>query len=184
MSGSLANTSSASINNNLNYSSGSEDSFSISAGVEKQSSSSQFICDKMCLIIYELAHIRPALLDLVMPQIEYKLKSSDLKERREYTKLMSKMFSERDSRLAQQHQQLWEAYLERFADANEDIRRTCTQNIADFLIQQADSVKSAASTPTTSTAATLVCFYLKKNLKIIFMSIFFLKSKVKCTDKR
>ena len=159
---SLGNTSSAS-NNNLNYSSGSEDNFSMSTtGVEKQSSSSQFICDKMCLIIYELAHIRPALLDLVMPQIEYKLKSSDLKERREYTKLMSKMFSERDSRLAQQHQQLWEAYLERFADANEDIRRTCTQNIADFLIQQADSVKGAVSTPTTSTAAILVCFYLKK----------------------
>lgn len=120
----------------------------------------------MCLIIFELAHIRAALLDLVMPQIEYKLKSSDLKERREYTKLMSKMFAEKDSRLAQQHQQLWEAYLERFADANEDIRRICIQHIADFLNQQADSVKTTANVSLSNTT-TVFCPLLKKRLKYL-----------------
>lgn len=141
---SLANTSTS---NNLNYSSGSDESFmdNPKQQQQQQSNNHQFISDKMCLIIYELAHIRPALLDLVMPQIEYKLKSSELKERREYTKLMSKMFAERDSRLAQQHQQLWEAYLERFADANEEIRRICIQQIGDFLVQQADALKASFS---------------------------------------
>lgn len=142
----IGNTSSSSLTN-LNYSSGSDESFAAAAAAAAGPSANQFISDKMCLIIYELAHVRPALLDLVMPQIEYKLKSADVKERREYTKLMSKMFAERDSRLAQQHQPLWEAYLERFADASEDIRRICIQHIADFLLQQADSLKSSSSSP-------------------------------------
>ena len=105
-------------------------------------SSSQFISDKLCLIIYELSKIRYAFLELVMPQLEYKLKSSDLKERREFTKLLSKMFSEKDSKLVEQLPQLWDAYLERFSDMNEDIRKICVQHICDFLIQQASSIKS------------------------------------------
>ena len=113
-------------------------------------SSSQFISDKLCLIIYELYKIRPAFLDLVLPQLEYKLKSSDLKERREYTKLLSKMFSEKESKLAQQIPQLWDAYLERFADMNEDIRKICVQHICDFLIQQSSSIKSITSLTSSS----------------------------------
>lgn len=171
----IGNTSSSSLNN-LNYSSGGSDESllvdktSNTASAAASSSSQQFISDKMCLIIYELAHIRVALLDLVMPQIEYKLKSGDVKERREYTKLMSKMFSEKDSRLfAQQYAQLWEAYLERFADANEDIRRICIQHIADFLLQQAEAVKTLSanaanltlSNSITSNSTTIVSYELK-----------------------
>jgi hypothetical protein len=109
------------------------------------SSASQFISDKLCLIIYELNVIRYALLELVMPQLEYKLRSAELKERREYTKLLSKMFSEKESRLSIQLPQLWEAYLDRFADANEEIRHTCVQYICDFLVQQADSIQAITS---------------------------------------
>lgn len=98
--------------------------------------------------------IRYALLELVLPQLEYKLKSNDLKERREYTKLLSKMFSEKDSTLAQKIPHLWEAYLERFADANEDIRKICIQHIYDFLIQQSSSIKSIASTTQSANAST------------------------------
>lgn len=116
-------------------------------------SSNQFISDKLCLIIYELSKIRYALLDLVMPQLEYKLKSNELKERREYTKLLSKMFSERESKLAQQLPQLWEAYLERFADANEDVRKICIQHIGDFLIQQSALVKSASASSSSSSTS-------------------------------
>jgi hypothetical protein len=132
----------------VNESKGSNDSQSLnnslneSSNVNNTSSSNQFISDKLCLIIYELNQIRYNLLELVMPQLEYKLKSSDLKERREYTKLLSKMFSEKDSRLAQQLPQLWDAYLERFADMNEDIRKICVQHICDFLIQQSHVMKT------------------------------------------
>lgn len=94
----------------------------------------KFINDKLCLIIYELNHIRSSLLELALPQLEYKIKSSDLKERREFTKILSKMFSESDSKLTQQVPQLWEAYLERFADESDDIRKICAQSVGDFLI--------------------------------------------------
>jgi hypothetical protein len=89
-----------------------------------------------------------------MPQLEYKLKSSDLKERREFTKLLSKMFSEKDSKLVEQLPQLWDAYLERFSDMNEDIRKICVQHICDFLIQQASSIKSITSNNTSLSVTT------------------------------
>ena len=48
--------------------------------------------------------------------------------------------------------QLWEAYLERFADMNEDIRKICIQHISDFLIQQAGSVSELPSSNTSISA--------------------------------
>ena len=83
------------LNNSLNDIAGRSSEAASAAGVHGAGTSNQFITDKLCLIIYELNTIRPALLDLVMPQLEYKLKSNDHKERREYTRLLSKMFSEK-----------------------------------------------------------------------------------------
>ena len=136
------------LNSSLDNILGQSNEAAAAAGVH--GSSNQFISDKLCLIIYELNVIRPALLELVMPQLEYKLKSSDLKERREYTRLLSKMFSEKDSKLAQQLPALWEAYLERFADMNEDIRKICIQHICDFLIQQSNSIRSITALSSSS----------------------------------
>ncbi len=53
-----------------------------------------------------------------------------------------------DSKLSSQVPQLWEAYLERFADMNEDIRKICIQHISDFLVQQASNISKI--TPNTS----------------------------------
>ncbi len=44
------------------------------------------------------------------------------------------MFSEKDSKLATIVPQLWEAYLTRFSDGNDDIRKICVATISDFLI--------------------------------------------------
>jgi uncharacterized protein YecA (UPF0149 family) len=92
----------------------------------------------MCLIIYELNQIRPSVLELALPQLEYKIKSVELKERREFTRLLSKMFSEKNSKLATILPQLWEAYLERFSDANDEIRKLCVSSISDFLINHSE----------------------------------------------
>lgn len=60
-----------------------------------------------------------------------------------------------ESKLATQVPQLWEAYLERFADMNEDIRKICIQHISDFLIQQAKSItQKEINTSITSAVAT------------------------------
>jgi hypothetical protein len=140
------------LNSSMNNLVGQSNEMALAAGVHGSGATNQFISDKLCLIIYELYAIRPAFLDLLMPQLEYKLKSSDLKERREYTRLLSKMFSEKDSQLAKKYPQLWEAYLERFADMNEDIRRICVQHICDFLIQQSNSIKSITESAAVATA--------------------------------
>lgn len=143
----------------MNASVSSDESFNTSLNADKVTTSfvhgqsNQFISDKLCLIIYEIYSIRCALLELLLPQMEYKLKSNDLKERREYTKLLSKMFSEKESLLAQKVPHLWEAYLERFSDANEDIRKICVQHICDFLIQQSASIKSIGGSHSSSTLA-------------------------------
>lgn len=134
----------------------SDDSFTEKNTSGIHGTSNQFISDKLCLVIYELNLIRPALLELVLAQLEYKLRSNDLKERREYTKLLSKMFSEKDSTLALKVPSLWEAYLERFSDANEDIRKICIQHICDFLIQQSNMIKSIGSSSSMSINQSLV----------------------------
>ena len=60
-----------------------------------------------------------------------------------------------ESKLATQVPQLWEAYLERFADMKEDIRKICIQHISDFLIQQAKSItQKEINTSITSAVAT------------------------------
>jgi hypothetical protein len=82
------------LNNSLNDIAGQSSEAAKEAGVH-DTDTSQFITDKLCLIIYELNTVRPVLLKLVMPQIEYILKSNNHKERPEYTRLLSKMFSEK-----------------------------------------------------------------------------------------
>jgi len=82
------------LNNSLNEIAGQSSEAAKEAGVH-DTDTSQFITDKLCLIIYELNTVRPVLLKLVMPQIEYILKSNNHKERPEYTRLLSKMFSEK-----------------------------------------------------------------------------------------
>ncbi len=61
-------------------------------------------------------------------------KSNELKERREYTKLLAKMFSEKDSKLASVYPQLWEAYLDRYSDENDEIRKACIVATSDVLV--------------------------------------------------
>jgi hypothetical protein len=48
------------------------------------------------------------------------------------------MFSEKNSKLATILPQLWEAYLERFSDANDEIRKLCVSSISDFLINHSE----------------------------------------------
>ena len=131
-----------------------------SSSSSSSSSSSQFVCDKLCLVIYELNAIRPTLLELLMPQLEWKLKSSEAKERREYTRLLSKMFSEQaDAQLVHQLPALWEAYLERFADVSDDVRKICVQYVGDFLVQfskpqqQQQQLQQAASADASSASS-------------------------------
>lgn len=48
------------------------------------------------------------------------------------------MFCEKDSKLATTVTQLWEAYLERFSDSNDEIRKICVLTISDFLLNHSE----------------------------------------------
>ena len=71
------------------------------------------ISGKVYDLIYELNHICPTVLLAVLPQLEFKLKSSDEKERLGAVSLLARMFSEKDSTLAIHHRPLWQAFLGR-----------------------------------------------------------------------
>jgi hypothetical protein len=66
-------------------------------------------------LIYELNHICPSILLSVIPQLEYKLKSTDDSERLGSVSLLARMFSEKDSTLAIHHTPLWQAFIGRLA---------------------------------------------------------------------
>lgn len=85
-------------------------------------------------LIYELNHICPAVLLAVLPQLEFKLKSTDEKERYGSVSLLARMFSEPDSTLALNHKQLWTAFLGRFNDVSIPIRTKCVQYSMHFLL--------------------------------------------------
>nr|XP_045585415.1 sister chromatid cohesion protein PDS5 homolog B-B-like [Procambarus clarkii]XP_045585416.1 sister chromatid cohesion protein PDS5 homolog B-B-like [Procambarus clarkii] len=92
------------------------------------------ISQKVYDLIYELNHICPSVLLSVLPQLEFKLKSSDEEERYGSVSLLARMFSEKDSTLALNHRQLWTAFLGRFNDISIKIRTKCVQYSMHFLL--------------------------------------------------
>lgn len=85
-------------------------------------------------LIYELNSISSCILLSVLPQLEFKLKSNDEKERLDVTRLLARMFSDKDSELATQHQSLWSCFLGRFNDISVSVRTRCVQYSMHFLL--------------------------------------------------
>jgi len=100
--------------------------------------SNLFISQKVYDLIYELNHICPLILISVIPQLEYKLKSSDEAERVSSVSLLAKMFSEKGSSLAVNHAPLWQAFLGRFNDICVPIRIKCVQYSMHFLLNHTE----------------------------------------------
>ncbi|XP_071446886.1 sister chromatid cohesion protein PDS5 homolog A isoform X2 [Hetaerina americana] len=92
------------------------------------------ISRKVYDLIYELNHICPSVLLSVLPQLEFKLKSTEESERMGSVSLLARMFSEKDSTLAIHHRQLWQAFLGRFNDISVAIRNKCVQYSMHFLL--------------------------------------------------
>lgn len=84
-------------------------------------------------LIYELNHICPSILLSVIPQLEYKLKSTEEADRLGSVSLLARMFSEKDSTLAIHHTLLWQAFIGRFNDVSVAIRIKCVQYSMHFL---------------------------------------------------
>ncbi|XP_071490773.1 LOW QUALITY PROTEIN: sister chromatid cohesion protein PDS5 homolog A-like [Diadema antillarum] len=83
-------------------------------------------------LIYQLHTISSNLLLAVLPQLEFKLKSNEERERLAVTKLLGRMFSDRDSDLATQNKPLWSCFLGRFSDISIPIRMECVKFVPQF----------------------------------------------------
>lgn len=104
------------------------------------------ICGKVYDLIYELNHICPQVLVSVLPQLECKLKSTQESERLDAVTVLARMFSEKESELAQRHQSLWRAFLGRFNDISHDIRMKCVQYSMHFLLNHPNLRKDITET--------------------------------------
>eukprot|EP00095_Tigriopus_kingsejongensis_P010616 maker-scaffold795_size96016-snap-gene-0.21 protein:Tk10616 transcript:maker-scaffold795_size96016-snap-gene-0.21-mRNA-1 annotation:"androgen-induced proliferation inhibitor" len=92
------------------------------------------ISRKVYDLIYELNHICPRILLTVLPQLEFKLKSTEEADRMGSVALLARMFSEPNSKLATNHRQLWLAFLGRYNDISVAIRIKCVQYTMHFLL--------------------------------------------------
>ncbi|XP_077983606.1 sister chromatid cohesion protein PDS5 homolog A-like isoform X2 [Glandiceps talaboti] len=85
-------------------------------------------------LIYELNMISNNVLLSVLPQLELKLKTNDETERLSVTRLLGRMFSDRESDLAVQNKPLWNCFLGRFNDVSVPIRVECTKYAQFFIL--------------------------------------------------
>lgn len=88
----------------------------------------------ICDLIYELNKVVPETMQDFLPQLEYKIRSNDEKERCEYTKLLARLFSDKDSNLAKLYNDLWKCFLGRFKDISGIVRMRCVQYSMHFLV--------------------------------------------------
>lgn len=60
--------------------------------------------------------------------------SEDIAVRRGAIRLFGNLFGDQNSRLAEDEPEVWNEYMKRFTDVNEEIRRICIRNAEDILI--------------------------------------------------
>lgn len=88
----------------------------------------------ICDLIYELNKVVPETMQDFLPHLEYKIKSNDEKERCEFTRLLARLFSDKDSNLAKLYPELWKCFLGRFKDISATVRIRCVQYSMHFLV--------------------------------------------------
>lgn len=88
----------------------------------------------ICDLIYELNKVVPETIRDFLPQLEYKIKSNDEKERCEFTKLLARLFADKESDLAARFDELWRCFLGRFKDISATVRIRCVQYSMHFLV--------------------------------------------------
>lgn len=89
---------------------------------------------QLCELIYELNQICPTIMDGILPQLEFKIRSNEERERCDFTKLLARLFSDKNSNLAEQYGELWKSFLGRFRDISVTVRMRCVQYSMHFLV--------------------------------------------------
>lgn len=89
---------------------------------------------QLCELLYELNQICPTVMDGILPQLDFKIRSNEERERCEFTKLLARLFSDKNSHLAEAYPELWKSFLGRFRDISVTVRTRCVQYSMHFLV--------------------------------------------------
>uniref|UniRef100_A0A0N5B0H8 Condensin complex subunit 3 n=1 Tax=Syphacia muris TaxID=451379 RepID=A0A0N5B0H8_9BILA len=85
-------------------------------------------------IVFELYEFAPEIIYPILGSVVPKLKSEDVVIRKEIVKLLGLLFGSQRSRLAEHIPELWNAYMARFNDINEEVRLVCVSLSLNILI--------------------------------------------------
>ena len=126
------------INENGEVSDGDEDEEDFNEVKQKirknKNSTNSMNVTQICELIYELNQICPNIIQGLLPHIEFKLKSNEERERCDYTKLLARLFSDKNSELAKKNAEIWKSFLGRFRDISVTVRMRCVQYSMHFLV--------------------------------------------------
>ncbi|VDK72266.1 unnamed protein product [Onchocerca ochengi] len=89
---------------------------------------------KLYDLICELHKFVPEMISTVLPILVNQMQSEDIAVRRGAIRLFGNLFGDQNSRLAEDEPEVWNEYMKRFTDVNEEIRRICIRNAEDILI--------------------------------------------------
>uniref|UniRef100_A0A0R3RIA7 Sister chromatid cohesion protein pds5 n=1 Tax=Elaeophora elaphi TaxID=1147741 RepID=A0A0R3RIA7_9BILA len=89
---------------------------------------------KLYDLICELHKFAPEMISSALPILVNQMHNEDVSVRREAVRLFGNLFGDQNSRMADDEPEVWNEYLKRFADVNEEIRRICTRNAEDILV--------------------------------------------------
>ncbi|KAI6660886.1 Sister chromatid cohesion protein PDS5-like protein B-like [Oopsacas minuta] len=87
---------------------------------------------QMYELLYQLHLVQPQLVTNVLPQLEVKVKGSEVKDRLDGVQVLTKLLSARDYLLARSNKSLWQMFLSRFRDIDPKVRLLCLQSCKQF----------------------------------------------------
>ncbi|VDK85318.1 unnamed protein product [Litomosoides sigmodontis] len=89
---------------------------------------------KLYDLICQLHKFAPEMISSTLPILVDQMNSEDVDIRRETVRLFGNLFGDRNSRMAEDEPEVWNEYMKRFTDVNEEVRRICTRNAEDILV--------------------------------------------------
>ena len=87
---------------------------------------------QMYELLYQIHTVQPQLVTNVLPQLEVKVKGSEVKERLEGVQVLVRLLCARDFLLARSNRPLWQMFLSRFRDIDPKVRLLCLQSCTPF----------------------------------------------------
>lgn len=102
----------------------------IAEGKNTESGLGEFIFE----IVFEIHRILPQVMTRIWPKLEEKIISSETKERMDTVRLLTKLFTDKDSNAYEECPSMWNLFLSRFNDKSLEIRLQCIKASTEMML--------------------------------------------------